>query len=67
MNEVIVKVTLNQILLSMLGRWELVDQWWNSPNKEFDGQTPNEVYLSGPAGRIAISQYVHKHFDGTGQ
>jgi len=55
---VIIKLTLNKALFSMLGRHELVDQWWETPNKAFDGKTPNEVYLSGEDGRKQVAKYI---------
>jgi hypothetical protein len=33
----------NALLMAMLGRQELVDQWWNSPNKGFDNAHPADV------------------------
>jgi len=57
----VVKVTLNRLLFAMVGRAELVDQWWKSPNKAFDGKTPDEVYLSGEEGRKTISNYINFH------
>ena len=57
----IVKLTLNRLLFAMLGRTELVDQWWQSPNKGFDGKTPDEVYLSGEEGRQKVINYIHFH------
>ena len=57
----VVKVTLNRLFFAMLGRIELVDQWWQSPNKGFDGKTPDEVYLSGEDGRKKVADYIHFH------
>lgn len=59
----IVKVTLNKALFAMLGRHDLVDQWWESPNKAFDGKTPNEVYLSGEEGRKQVAKYILDHLN----
>jgi hypothetical protein len=58
MAETIVKLTLNKMLFSYMGRHELVDMWWHSPNKAFDGKTPDTVYQSGEEGRKAVSDYV---------
>lgn len=55
---VIIKLTLNKALFAMLGRHELVEQWWETPNKAFDGKTPNEVYLSGEDGRKQVAKYI---------
>jgi hypothetical protein len=61
---VIVKIVINRHLQSMLGRSELVDAWWNSENKAFDGKTPDEVYQTGAEGRLSVYQYVLGCSDG---
>jgi hypothetical protein len=33
----------NRILYALLGSEELVQKWWESPNKAFDEMTPNEM------------------------
>ena len=33
----------NRILHALLGSQELVQKWWASPNKAFDGMTPIEM------------------------
>jgi hypothetical protein len=33
----------NALLMAMLGRKELVEQWWHSVNKGFDGAHPADV------------------------
>ncbi len=42
----------------MLGRQELVDQWWENPNRAFEGKTPNEVYWSGEDVRKKVANYI---------
>lgn len=37
------KTRINTILFALLGKKLLVEMWWNSPNKAFDGKTPNEI------------------------
>ena len=59
----IVKVSLNKYLYALLGRQELVDQWWESPNRAFEGRTPNEVYLSGEDGRKQVAKYIINNVD----
>jgi hypothetical protein len=54
----IVKVSLNKYLYALLGRQELVDTWWESPNRAFEGRTPNEVYWSGEDGRKQVAKYI---------
>jgi len=61
---VIVKVVINRYLQAMLGRPDLVDAWWDSKNKAFDGKTPNELYLSGAEGRNRVYHYVIGCSDG---
>ena len=33
----------NRILHALLGSNELVQKWWESPNKAFDDMTPSEM------------------------
>ena len=63
-NPVHVKVTLNRILLALVGREELVEEWWLSKNKAFNMKTPNEVYLSNEEGRKQVIDYVLFHYGG---
>lgn len=39
-----IKEALNECLMAMLGDEQLVRDWWDSPNKAFDMQTPNKVW-----------------------
>jgi hypothetical protein len=48
----------------MMGSPQLVDGWWDSENKEFDGKTPDEVYQTGAEGRLRVYQYVLGCSDG---
>ena len=34
----------NRILHALLGSDELVQKWWESPNKAFDDMTPSEMW-----------------------
>lgn len=65
-DQVYVRSELNRWLLSMTGRADLVDQWWESPNKAFDGKTPNSVYWSGEAGRKEVASYIFRCAEGGG-
>ena len=58
MNKIYTRTTLNEMLYDLLGRAELIDQWWESSNKAFDGKTPNEVYWSGEEGRQQVANYI---------
>lgn len=52
---------INQQLLTILGRMDVVNQWWNSPNIEFNLQTPNDLFNSGQKGQCAVLAYVLKY------
>jgi hypothetical protein len=40
----ITKTRINAILIALLGGDKLLaDIWWYTPNKAFDGKTPNEI------------------------
>lgn len=43
----IIKETLNQLVLSLVGSTH-TNLWWNSPNKAFGGKTPNEQFDFDP-------------------
>lgn len=59
--DVIVKTEINRWLWSMLGREQLVYDWWHGANRAFDGQTPEQVYQSGAEGRAQVRDYVQGH------
>ena len=63
-DEVVVKVTLNKMLFALIGRNELVEAWWSSPNKGFNSKTPDEVYQSGPDGRKEVARYIFNAYGG---
>lgn len=42
------KTIINRILLSLLGNENLVDQWWNSPNRHWNQNTPFDIWISDP-------------------
>jgi len=48
----------------MIGSPQLVDGWWDSPNKAFDLKTPDEVYQTGAEGRKRVYEYVLGCSDG---
>jgi len=35
-----IKSRCDRVLLALLGSQDLVDGWWTSPNRAFDGETP---------------------------
>ena len=61
---VIIKSDINRYLYAMMGSPQLVDGWWDSPNKAFDLKTPDEVYQTGAEGRLRVYQYVLGCSDG---
>lgn len=63
---IVVRAELNRILFALLGRTELIDQWWESPNKAFAGNTPNEVYWDGEDGRKRVAKYIISCTEGGG-
>ena len=61
MNKIYTRSALNEMLYDLLGHHHLVDQWWNSSNKAFDGKTPVAVYHSGEDGRRLVADYILTH------
>ncbi len=61
---VIIKSDINRYLYAMIGSPQLVDGWWDSPNKAFDLKTPDEVYQTGAEGRKRVYEYVLGCSDG---
>lgn len=50
----------NKWLKSMLGSDNFVKQWWNSPNIQFGGSTPLEVWAL-PGGDARVMKYIIYH------
>jgi hypothetical protein len=61
---IITKIEINRYLHAMLGRVDMIDLWWDSPNKAFNDKTPNDVYLADAEGRKRVYQYVMSCSDG---
>lgn len=40
--KVLSKEQLDRVLLALLGSVELVEKWWDSPNKAFDLKKPSQ-------------------------
>lgn len=55
------KLVIDNWLYSMLGSDELVARWWNSPNRSFNGQTPQELYDRDLLGKQTVTGYVFEH------
>lgn len=58
------KETCDRLLASMLGSWELVDKWWDSPNKAFDGKHPIDVFTTDS--KLVINYLFHHAYAGGG-
>ena len=52
---------INLVLLSLLGSHELVNQWWTSKNKAFDGQTPEKMFAKEPE---RVINYIKSQLNG---
>lgn len=50
---------LDRLLFQMLGSQELVELWWSSPNKAFDGDIPDDIFHSDR--RAEVISYIYKH------
>ena len=44
MSEAELKNQVNQWLFQMMGSDDLVERWWLSPNRYWDGKTPQTVW-----------------------
>lgn len=55
---------LNACLLGLVGSDRLVCDWWESPNKAFNGKKPYEVYLFEPDGQRRVAEYILGHCGG---
>ena len=52
---------LNRLLISLLGKEELVDKWWDSPNLAFESKTPKEMFALQPQ---RVINYILGQFNG---
>lgn len=50
--------TCNNLLMTMLGKRELVERWWDIENAGFDRQTPNNVFAADPK---RVYNYLLRH------
>jgi len=51
------KEAIDRALLSLIGTEDLVEAWWKSPNKAFDGKTPTEVWTRD---KDSVRMYIIK-------
>jgi hypothetical protein len=59
-SEYVAKQRTQVLLTAMLGS-KLVDTWWTSPNKAFNGEIPAEVWLTD---YFKVYNYVMRNADG---
>jgi hypothetical protein len=52
-----VKEECNALLTAMIGKPELVDQWWSTKNKGFDMACPNDVELTKVLDYLRLHAY----------
>lgn len=45
---------IHKILLELLGTPERVAQWWATPNKEFEGAIPDDLWHSDLRGQVYL-------------
>jgi len=56
------KNNLDSILLALLGSKELVLKWWNSPNRAFDGDTPQQLFDNQETYK-KVADYIYKQLE----
>jgi hypothetical protein len=64
--DTIIKKDVNMHLYAILQRYDLIERWWQSPNKAFQNRTPDAVYQTGPKGRVEVYSYVSRCAGGVG-
>jgi uncharacterized protein (DUF2384 family) len=47
----------HRILKALLGSDELVQQWWASPNRAFDGEIPDDLWTTN-SGQNRVYSYL---------
>jgi hypothetical protein len=60
----VVKSDIDKWLLALLGRQELVEQWWTGSNYHFGFKTPLEVYQGTDEQRESVIGYVRSFVQG---
>ena len=55
---------LDEILLALLGSSDLVESWWASPNKAFDGDIPDDIFHSDR--RAEVIRYILQNAEASG-
>ena len=54
------KEQLNDHIAALVGN-DLVEGWWNSPNKKWHGFTPLSIYERDSVGQQEVEEYVLLH------
>lgn len=54
------KSDLDLHLEAMVGR-DLVESWWNNPNKYWGGFTPLQIYDKSDEGKKEVEEYIMLH------
>lgn len=60
MNEELMRKRCDALITAMVGK-DLVEQWWNGPNKAFGGDTPEQIYSVAPS---IVYAYLMKCLEG---
>lgn len=55
------KNCLNKMLYAMLGNNDLVFRWWDSPNRNWNLSTPNQIWNESDEGKREVIQYILGH------
>lgn len=48
---------LNKHVSALVGP-ALVEQWWDAPNKRWNGFSPRAIYERDPAGKREVEEYI---------
>lgn len=54
------KEQLNEHIAALVGD-ALVENWWQSPNKKWNGFTPLSVYERDTEGKQEVEEYILRH------
>lgn len=52
------KEKLNKVLFALLGSDDLVTGWWDSPNRNWNMQTPNTIWEKSREGKVEVIRYI---------
>lgn len=52
------KESLDSALMAMLGRKDLVDRWWTSPNYYFNLSEPIDLWEKDDEGKLSVAHYI---------